>query len=304
MQEDKNITKFNLPEILGEYRFDYQIKNWFDIKSKAEIFFKPANQIDLQNFLEKYPKSLKISILGASSNVIIQDEILNGVLVKIGAGFSKITHYQEDNRIIIESEAGNFCNNIANYCKKFGLSGLEFFSGIPGSVGGAVAMNAGCYNNDVANNLKDVEMIDYSGKFYRFTNKDCKFSYRKNQIVSDNQMIITNARFFVNQSTPVLVEENIKKLQTQRELSQPIRAKTGGSTFKNPEGYKAWQLIDLAGCRGLKNGDAQISEKHCNFMINTGNATAKELIDLGNTVIDKVFKNSNILLEWEIKFIK
>lgn len=304
MQENSDIKRFNLPIISGEYRFNHQIKNWFDVKSKAEIFFKPANQIDLKNFLATYPKSLKINILGASSNVIIKDEIINGVLIKIGAGFSKITHYLEDNQIILESEAGNLCGNIANYCKKFGLTGLEFFSGIPGTIGGAVAMNAGCYNNDVANNLKNVEMLDYSGNNHCFTNKECGFSYRKNQIICDNQMIITTARFFVKQSTPELVEEVIKNLQKQREISQPIRAKTGGSTFKNPQGHKAWQLIDEAGCRGLKNGDAQISEKHCNFMINTGNATAKQLTDLGNIVIEKVFKNSNILLEWEIKFIK
>jgi UDP-N-acetylmuramate dehydrogenase len=291
-----------LPKIRGEYRKNAKLKTWFDVGGPAEIMFRPADLADLQDFLKNCPQEIPVQILGAGSNVIIADEGIKGVVIKLSGEFAKISH--EEN--FIKAGAAALCGNVALSCKNFALTGLEFFSGIPGSIGGAIAMNAGCYGSDVAQNLISATALDRDGNLHELSNSDFGFFYRGSKI-SQNFFFIEGL-FKAEKSTSETVAKKIAELNEQREKAQPIRAKTGGSTFKNPPlektEKKAWQLIDEAGCRGKIIGGAQISEKHCNFMINRGQARAQDLIDLGNEVKKSVKEKSGIDLAWEIKILR
>lgn len=310
MLVSNNIPKTFLPnDIRGEYRFNAKIVNWFGIDSIAEVLFKPLDFADLQYFLQNIPQEIKINILGAASNVIIKEPILNGVLIRLGRNFDKIT--VEDlvqnsiNEVTVTIGAGALCNNTSLYLANNGISGLEFFSGIPGNVGGAIFMNAGCYEGEVAHSLISITTTDYQGNLQVFTKKQCGFSYRFNQLMQEKKLIILEAKFLLKKGKSTEILEKIKQLQQKRQDSQPIRAKTGGSTFKNPinSHKKAWQLIDESGCRGLSYNDAKISEKHCNFLINQNNASAADILTLIKTVQLKVFAETKIMLELEIKII-
>ncbi len=291
-----------LPAVRGSYRENVELKSWFDVGGKAEILFRPADLSDLQDFLKNCPKEIPINILGAASNVIISDHGVKGVVIRLGGEFAKIT--QEENTIRAGSAA--LCGNVALFSRNAELANLEFFTGIPGSIGGAIAMNAGCYGSDVAQTLISATAIDFNGNLFELKNSDFEFFYRGNKIAK--KFIFVEGLFQGTKSTSEAVAKKIAEFNQQREAAQPIRAKTGGSTFKNPEptnpnAKKAWQLIDEAGFRGAVEGDAQISEKHCNFMINRGKASASDLIDLGNKVKRAVKERSNIDLEWEIKIL-
>ncbi len=286
-----------LPEVRGTYRENAQLKNWFNVGGPAEILFRPADLEDLQYFLKNRPKEIPLNILGAASNVIIKDEGVKGVVIRLGGEFGKISHQGEN----LIAGAAALCANVALYSKNAALSGVEFFSGIPGSIGGAVAMNAGCYGTEVADRLVKTTACDLDGNLFTLSAADCRFSYRRNDIAKN--LIFIEAEFKLEKSSAEEVAKKIADCTKMREEAQPIRVKTGGSTFKNPAGKKAWQLIDEAGCRGLKIGGAQISEKHCNFMINCDNASAQDLLDLGAKVKQEVKKKSDIDLEWEIKVI-
>ncbi len=290
-----------LPKIRGSYRFNANLSktNWFNVGGNAEILFKPKDIDDLVFFLKNKDSDLNITIIGVGSNVIIRESGIAGVVVKLGKEFAKIDHKNE----ILSVGAGVLCSNVALYSKINALSNLEFLTGIPGGVGGSVAMNAGCYNNEIADYLISAIAVDYAGNILELKNEDFKFSYRKNELAAD--FMILEAKFEVKNSEIAEVSAKIAEFNKKREESQPIRSKTGGSTFKNPKNTnkKAWQLIDESGCRGLSVNDAQMSEKHCNFMINNGKATAQDLINLGNLVIDKVREKTGIILEWEIKII-
>lgn len=291
-----------LPQVRGTYRENVELKNWFDVGGAAEILFRPADIKDLQDFLKNCPKEIPINILGAASNIIICDKGVRGVVIRLGGEFAKISH--EGN--LIRTGAAALCGNVSLYSKNSALTDLEFFSGIPGSIGGAIAMNAGCYGLDVAQTLISATAIDFAGNLFELKNSDFEFFYRGNKIAK--KFIFLEGLFRATSSTSEIVAQKISQLNQQRESAQPIRAKTGGSTFKNPDptnpsAKKAWQLIDEAGCRGMTDGDAQISEKHCNFMINRGNASAKNLIDLGNKVKNIVKERTGTSLEWEIKIL-
>ncbi len=291
-----------LPQIRGTYRENVEIKSWFDVGGKAEILFKPADVADLQYFLKNCPKEIPINVLGAASNVIISDNGVKGVVIRLGGEFAKISQEKET----VRAGAAALCGNVALSCKNAALADLEFFTGIPGSIGGAIAMNAGCYGSDVASTLISATALDFDGNIFELKNSDFGFYYRGNKIAK--KFIFVEGLFKASKSTSESVAKKIAELNQQRETAQPIRAKTGGSTFKNPDptnssAKKAWQLIDDAGCRGTTEGDAQISEKHCNFMINRGNASAQNLIDLGNRVRKKVKEHTGINLEWEIKIL-
>ena len=292
------IDKSQLPNIKGEYRFDAKLNNWFDLKGRAEILFRPKDAEDLVYFLKNISPEFKIQIIGAGSNVIISDDGVKGIVIKLPASFSEINH---DNEIITIGSA-SLCTNVAQYCKNFGLGGLEFLSGIPGSIGGAIAMNAGCYGADISKTLISATAIDYLGNFHEIINQDFGFFYRGNNL--SKKYIFISGKFKFNQSTTQEVSDKISELQKTRENSQPIRAKTGGSTFKNPPNKKAWELIDAVGFRGKSIGDAQISQKHCNFLINNKNASSKDLIALGEEAKKEVFKAFNVDLEWEIKILE
>jgi UDP-N-acetylmuramate dehydrogenase len=291
------IDKSQLPDVKGEYRFDARINNWFDLRGRAEILFRPENAEDLCYFLQNISPQIKVQIIGAGSNVIVADEGVTGVLIKLPASFSAIKH--DENSITIGS--ASLCVNVAQYCKNFGLGGLEFLSGIPGSIGGAIAMNAGCYGSDISQNLISATAIDYEGNICEIKNQDFGFIYRGNNL--SKKYIIIAGKFKINNSTTQEIAYKISELQKARENSQPIRAKTGGSTFKNPPNKKAWELIDAIGFRGKSIGDAQISQKHCNFLINNNNSSAQDLIKLGEETRKKVFEEFKINLEWEIKIL-
>ncbi len=288
----------NLPPVRGTYRENAELKTWFDVGGRAEIMFRPSDLEDLQDFLKNCPKEIPVQILGAGSNVIISDEGVKGVVIRLPGEFAKVS---TDGDLVRVGTAA-LCGNVALFCKNYALSGLEFFSGVPGSIGGAIAMNAGCYGSDVAENLISATALDHQGNLHELKNSDFGFFYRGSRI--SKNFIFIEGLFRATKSTSEEVAKKISELNQQRETAQPIRAKTGGSTFKNPQEKRAWQLIDEAGCRGKIIGDAQISEKHCNFMINRGKARAQDLIDLGNEVKRLVKEKSKIDLEWEIKILR
>jgi UDP-N-acetylmuramate dehydrogenase len=290
--------KYSLPKVRGIYRENAELKSWFDVGGNAEVLFRPADIEDLQYFLKNISKEIPVNILGAASNVIISDEGVKGVVIRLGGEFAKIS--VEENFIRVGAAA--LCGSVATFSKNAGLGNLEFFSGIPGSIGGAIAMNGGCYGSDVATTLVSAKAIDFEGNLVELTNSDFGFFYRGNKIAK--KFIFVEGLFQCEKENPEIVAKRISDFSEQRQNSQPIRAKTGGSTFKNPAQKKAWELIDEAGCRGIIEGDAEMSQKHCNFMINRGNATAKNLIDLGNRVKKSVKEKSGIDLEWEIKILK
>lgn len=288
-----------LPKVRGEYRKDFKLANvtWFNVGGIADVLYKPADIEDLQKFLREKPAEIPYIVIGVGSNLLVRDGGFRGVVIKLGREFAKISHQNN----ILQSGTSVLDINVSRYCEENSLAGLEFLSGIPGVIGAAVAMNAGAYGREISDCLVKVDALDIEGNLITLSNEECKFEYRGNAL--DNKFIFVQAYFSVSKGDRNEISEKITNIQRQREGSQPIRAKTGGSTFKNPLNLKAWQLIDDAGCRGLRNGDAMISEKHCNFLINLGNATAKDIEDLGELVREKVYKNSGIMLEWEIKIL-
>jgi UDP-N-acetylmuramate dehydrogenase len=286
-----------LPKVRGVYRENVELKNWFDVGGKAEILFRPADIADLQDFLKNCPKEIPINILGAASNVIVRDEGVKGVVIRLTGEFAKIAQEEEN----IRAGAAALCGNVALFSKNAALDKMEFLTGIPGSIGGAIAMNGGCYGSDMSQILISAKALDFDGNLIELKNSDFGFYYRGNKI--SKNFIFVEALLKGEKSTAEIVSKKITELNQKREQAQPIRAKTGGSTFKNPQNNSAWKLIDEAGCRGMIEGDAQISEKHCNFMINRGKASANNLIDLGNKVKKLVKEKSGIDLEWEIKIL-
>jgi UDP-N-acetylmuramate dehydrogenase len=296
------ITINELPKIRGKYRFNAKITNWFDVGGNAEVLFRPKDLEDLEFFLQNINQKISCQILGAGSNVIISDEGVKGVLIRLGSEFANIKFEENDQQFFIRSGAGCLAVNVANFAKNLGLSGLEFLSGIPGSIGGVIAMNAGCYGQDISQVLCEVDSLDYQGKKHKLKNHQFNFEYRSNKLI--DKYIFTEVLLKVEKSSILEVSKKMIEMQNQRENSQPIRAKTGGSTFKNPVNKKAWELIDAIGFRGKQKGGAQFSNKHCNFLINNNSAKASDLIDLANEAKNEVQKKFSINLEWEIKIIK
>jgi len=290
----------NLPIVKGEYKKDYNLKHltWFKVGGNAEIFFKPLDSEDLASFLVQNKQKLPITTFGAGSNIIIRDGGIEGVVIKLGQNFSNID-FIDDNHLVVGSSCLNY--NLAKFCQANAIAGFEFLVGIPGTIGGGVAMNAGAYGCEFKDILVKIEAIDFAGNFLTFTNEEIGFKYRSNNLPKD--LIILKAVFKITKGNGEDISVRMNEINTARSRTQPIKERTGGSTFANPRGLKAWQLIDKAGLRGYRIGDASISELHCNFMINNGNATAKDLEDLGDFVRQKVFEDSGVKLEWEIKRI-
>ncbi|AGJ02128.1 UDP-N-acetylmuramate dehydrogenase [Rickettsia prowazekii] len=288
-----------LPIIKGEYKKDYNLKHltWFKVGGNAEIFFKPFDFADLKSFLIQNKQKLPITTFGSGSNIIIRDGGIEGVVIKLGQNFNKIEFL--DNHLIVGSSCLNY--NLARFCQANAISGFEFLVGIPGTIGGGVIMNAGAYGSAFQDIIVQVEALDFSGNFLTFTNKEIGFKYRGNNLPKD--LILLKAVFKVNKGDSQNILLKMNKINNTRSSTQPIKERTGGSTFINPEGRKSWELIDKAGLRGYRIGGASISELHCNFMINNGNATAKDLEDLGNFVRQNVFEDSGVELNWEIKRI-
>lgn len=289
----------NLPKVRGSYRENFLLSKvtWFGVGGCAQILFKPADIEDLSYFLKTKSPNIPYLVLGVGSNILVRDSGVKGVVIRLGKEFTEVTH----NENYLTAGAGALDLNVSNYCLDNSLEGLEFLSGIPGVIGGALAMNAGAYGQEISNHLIKLEALDEHGNLITIKQEDCGFQYRSSNL--NKNLIFTKAYFKIKAGDKNLIAKRMEDIQQQREQSQPIRNKTGGSTFKNPQGHKAWQLIDQAGCRGLRVGDAIMSEKHCNFLINQGSATASEIEQLGEQVRKAVFNNSGIMLEWEIKII-
>jgi UDP-N-acetylmuramate dehydrogenase len=230
--------------------------------------------------------------------MIIRDGGVDGVVIKLGRNFTNI-ELLPDNKIEVGSACLNF--NLAKFCQEHSITGFEFLVGIPGTIGGGVAMNAGAYNSEFKDIILNIEAINSKGEFINITNEEIGFKYRSNNLPKD--LIITKAIFKVVKGDKTLITAKMNEINSARQATQPITERTGGSTFANPVGYKAWQLIDNAGMRGYKVGGASMSELHCNFMINHGNATAHDLEDLGELVRKRVLQDSGVELHWEIKRI-
>ncbi len=287
-----------LPQVRGKYRKDVDLSKvtWFRVGGKADVVFRPADEEDLSYFLQHKPKDIPVTILGLCSNVIVRDGGIKGVVIRLGGGFSKVDI--EEGKITVG--AGCLNSQLTDILIENGLSGLEFLSGIPGSIGGALAMNAGAYGKEVKDVLVEARAVDEEGCIHTMLADDMGFSYRCNAV--PDEWIFVQATFKTEKEKPAVVMDRVAEIAKQREASQPIRSRTGGSTFRNPEGdKKAWQFIDDVGGRGLTRGGAQISEQHCNFMINTGEASARDLELLGKEIRDKVHKKYGVMLQWEIK---
>jgi UDP-N-acetylmuramate dehydrogenase len=262
------------------------------------VLVRPADVDDLAQFLVALPHNLPMHVLGACSNLIIRDGGLLGVTIRLARGFSAI-EVEADGVI---AGAASLDVTVAEHAAAAGLTGLEFLSGIPGTIGGAVAMNAGAYGGDVAGVLEWAEIVAREGRARRMSAADLAFAYRHARLPAG--AVVTRVRLRARRGAPAAIAARMAEIRTAREASQPVRARTGGSTFRNPppevSSLKAWELIDAAGCRGLVRGGAIVSEKHCNFLINTGRATAADLEGLGEEVRRRVFAASGVALEWEI----
>lgn len=287
----------DLPKVRGRYTYNEPLSNyvWFKVGGPADVIFKPADADDLIFFLKEKSCDLNIFTLGVGSNVLIRDGGLNSVVIRLGRGFNQC-HVDGDTII---AGAGVLDRNVAFEAADEGLAGLEFLASIPGTIGGALKMNAGCYDSEVKDVLLWAKAVDMKGSLKTYTPEELHYTYRHCGL--DEQVIFIEACFKSTGRRPSLeIHHKINDFLARREASQPIRAKTGGSTFKNPEGIRAWELVDKVGGRGLKIGDAQFSEKHCNFLINTDNATAADIEALGELVRLKVLNECGVELQWEI----
>ena len=299
----------DLPEIRGKYRAGLALSDmtWFRVGGAADVVFSPADEDDLQHFLKNCPSDIPVTVLGAGSNTLVRDKGVSGVVIKLGKAFADVTvDIGDDGHGVVAAGAAALDVAVSRLAAKHSLSGLEFFRGIPGSIGGALRMNAGAYGGETADVFEHAIAYDLQGQRLEFTPADMGFAYRHCGLPED--LIFTSARFKAVAGDVAEIESRMDEISRSRETSQPIRSRTGGSTFRNPGGAnpagpKAWKLIDAAGCRGLWQGDAQVSEQHCNFLINHGAATAADLETLGETVREKVLETGGVELHWEIKRI-
>jgi len=271
---------------------------WFRVGGPAQALFTPADEDDLAYFLARLPADVPVYTVGVGSNLIVRDGGIRGVVVRLSSkGFGEITAEGD----VVRAGAAALDRRVAEAAAKAGIGGLEFYFGIPGSIGGALRMNAGANGHETKDVLVEAKGIGRDGQKLTFANADMKFVYRNSGV--DPSIIFTSASFRGKLAAPDAIRAQMAAVQDHREASQPVREKTGGSTFKNPPGQSAWKLIDSAGCRGLRNGGAQVSEMHCNFLINSGNASADDIESLGEQVRARVKAHSGVDLQWEIKRI-
>jgi len=268
---------------------------WFRVGGPADVLFKPADLEDLAQFLKQKPDDVPVTVIGVGSNLLVRDGGIEGVVIRLGRGFTEI----RANGTTISAGAAALDLNVALAARDAGIGGLEFLSGIPGTIGGALRMNAGAYGADVSEVFLHADVLNAKGELHRLGKIEMGFTYRHSGVPED--WIFVGGAFAGHPDDPKVIHARIQEIQSKRAESQPVRARTGGSTFVNPIGHKAWQLIDDAGCRGLRKGDAMVSEKHCNFLINTGDATAADIESLGEEVRRRVRDKSGVELTWEIK---
>jgi UDP-N-acetylmuramate dehydrogenase len=267
---------------------------WFRVGGPAQVLFSPADEEDLVYFLARLPAEVPVTMVGVGSNLLVRDDGIEGVVIRLGRGFNEIAiegHHLRAGAAVPDVR-------VAQAAAQAGLAGLSFYRGVPGAVGGALRMNAGAYGRETKDVLVEARAVDRRGKSLVLANADFGFAYRYCKAPAD--LVFTEALFRGEPGDPAAIAAEMDKITETREATQPIKSRTGGSTFKNPPGKKAWQLIEAAGCRGLTIGDAQVSELHCNFLINHGRASAADIEALGEEVRRRVKENSGVVLEWEI----
>ena len=288
-----------LPKVRGSLRADVPLApfTWLRVGGAAEALFIPKDEADLAHFLSSTPDDIPVQILGVASNTLVRDGGVKGVVIRLGPAFGNVS----TDGLRVTAGAAVLDKTVAKKAATAGIAGLEFYAGVPGTIGGALRMNAGCYGSETKDILQSVVAIDRTGRRQLMSLENMQYSYRHCGAAKD--LIFTEAVFEGTPDTPSAILARMDDITAKREGSQPIREKTGGSTFKNPEGHSSWKLIDEAGCRGLRVGGAQMSEQHCNFMINADGATAEDLEKLGETVRARVLETQGVELQWEVRRI-
>jgi UDP-N-acetylmuramate dehydrogenase len=292
--------KAAMPELRGRLLGNEPLAplTWFRVGGPAQLLFTPSDEDDLAYFLAKLPGEIPVTVVGVGSNLIVRDGGMPGVVIRLSPrGFGALDAQGDS----IRAGTAVLDKRAAEAAAAADIGGLEFYFGIPGTIGGALRMNAGANGGETKDVLDEAAGIGRDGTRHAFSNADMKFAYRSSGV--DPSIIFTSARFRGQIADPRAIRARMDEVQSHREAAQPIREKTGGSTFKNPEGHSAWKLIDAAGCRGMRVGGAQVSEMHCNFLINTGAATGHDIEALGEAVRARVKAHSGIELHWEIKRI-
>lgn len=284
-------------EVRGKLTADAPLDKltWFKTGGPADWLFEPADRDDLVQFLARLPEGTPLMALGLGSNLIVRDGGIPGVVVRLGKPFSTVEVRRDG---VLECGGGASGILVSSTARDAGIAGLEFLRGIPGTVGGFVRMNGGAYGREVADVLIDCDVVLPEGQVVTLPVQDLDYTYRHSRL--PDGAIVISARFKGEKGDPAQIQAEMDRIAHAREETQPLRSKTGGSTFKNPPGDKAWRLVDAAGCRGLKLGGAQVSEKHANFLLNTGDATSADIEGLGEEVRRRVNESQGVTLEWEI----
>ena len=292
----------NLPKVRGRILKDEPLApfTWFRVGGPADVIFLPEDEADLADFLKGLDPSVPVTPIGVGSNTLVRDGGVDGVVIRLGKAFGKVEP-RGDNTIF--AGAAVLDAVLAREAGKAGIAGLEFYRGVPGSIGGATVMNAGCYGAETKDVLVEAYAVTRAGERVTFSNAQMGFVYRKSAKAAEGGLIFTGALFEGRPDDPAVIEARMAEITSRRETTQPIREKTGGSTFKNPPGHSSWKLVDEAGWRGKLHGGAMFSPLHSNFLINTGEATAADLEGLGEAVRADVKAKLGVELEWEIKRI-
>lgn len=288
-----------LPAVRGEYRENVPLARytWFRVGGPAEVLFVPADEADLAHFLSETPADVPVTVIGVASNLMVRDGGVPGVVIRLRHGFTATSRTATG----VRAGAGALDINVARFAADEELTGLEFLSGIPGTIGGALRMNAGAYGREIKDVFEAAVAVDRHGALHDIDAGMMDFTYRHTAVPED--WIFLSATLSAIPATREKIAERMEAIGAARTDSQPVRSRTGGSTFKNPAGRHAWELVDEAGCRGLRIGGAMVSDMHCNFLINTGDATAEDLERLGEEVRRRVREKSGVDLQWEIKRI-
>ena len=291
--------KAKMPSLRGRLLANQSLAEltWFRVGGSAQVLFMPEDEADLSAFLANLPGETPVTVIGLGSNLIVRDGGVPGVTIRLGRGFGEVTI----EGLNIRAGAAVPDVKVARAAQDAGIAGLSFMRGIPGGVGGALRMNGGAYGGETKDTLVEARAVDRTGRIHVLSNADMDYTYRHCGVPAD--YIFTQALYRGSRGDPAIIAAEMDKITESREATQPIKSRTGGSTFKNPPGRKAWQLIDAAGCRGLQVGNAQVSEMHCNFLINLGDAAAADIEALGETVRRRVKETSGVDLEWEIERI-
>jgi UDP-N-acetylmuramate dehydrogenase len=290
-----------MPQLRGRMSANQALApyTWFRVGGPAQVFFSPADEEDLAYFLSHLPQDVPVTVVGLGSNLIVRDGGVPGVVIRLGGKAFGEIEVLPDCQLRVGTSVPDV--KLARAAAEAGIDGLAFYRGIPGCIGGALRMNAGAHGGETTDVLVEARGVDHAGNIRTFSHADMGFSYRHSSAPDD--VIFTSALFKGRPGDPATILAEMERITQAREASQPIREKTGGSTFANPKPESAWKVIDAAGCRGLTKGDAQVSEMHCNFLINRGNATAADIEGLGEEVRRRVKENSGIELRWEIRRI-